>query len=126
MAMRASAICGSDVRAIYREHTGTGAEAYTGVVAGHEPCGEVVALGDGVRSVQIGDRMAVYHISGCGHCAECRKGYQISCEGPGRAAYGWQRDGGHADYLLAEERDLVRLPDTADLERNAEYHGVAW
>ena len=39
--MRASTICGSDLRAIYREHLGTGPEAYTGVVAGHEPCGEV-------------------------------------------------------------------------------------
>ena len=113
LAMRASAICGSDVRAIYREHIGTGAEAYAGVVAGHEPCGEVVAVGPGVQTARIGDRMAVYHISGCGLCDECRKGYQISCTGPGRAAYGWQRDGGHADYLLAEERDLVRLPDGA-------------
>ncbi|MDQ3642460.1 MAG: alcohol dehydrogenase catalytic domain-containing protein, partial [Actinomycetota bacterium] len=47
VAMRASTICGSDLRAIYREHLGTGAESYCGVVAGHEPCGEVVAVGPG-------------------------------------------------------------------------------
>ena len=41
LAMKASSICGSDIRAIYREHLGTGAEAYRGVVAGHEPCGQV-------------------------------------------------------------------------------------
>jgi threonine dehydrogenase-like Zn-dependent dehydrogenase len=35
----------------------------------------------------------------------------ISCSRPERAAYGWQRDGGHADFLLAEERTLVALPD---------------
>jgi threonine dehydrogenase-like Zn-dependent dehydrogenase len=35
----------------------------------------------------------------------------ISCTSPNRAAYGWQRDGGHAPYLLAEERTLVALPD---------------
>jgi threonine dehydrogenase-like Zn-dependent dehydrogenase len=35
----------------------------------------------------------------------------ISCSSPDRAAYGWQRDGGHAPFLLAEERTLVRLPD---------------
>jgi threonine dehydrogenase-like Zn-dependent dehydrogenase len=35
----------------------------------------------------------------------------ISCSSPERAAYGWQRDGGHADYLLAEARTLVRLPN---------------
>lgn len=54
----------------------------------------------------------VYHISGCGQCEECRRGYQISCTSPRRAAYGWQRDGGHADFLLAEERDLLELPDS--------------
>jgi D-arabinose 1-dehydrogenase-like Zn-dependent alcohol dehydrogenase len=35
----------------------------------------------------------------------------ISCTSPRRAAYGWQRDGGHADYVLAEEATCVALPD---------------
>jgi threonine dehydrogenase-like Zn-dependent dehydrogenase len=36
----------------------------------------------------------------------------ISCTSPThRRAYGWQRDGGMAEYLLAEEKDLVHLPD---------------
>jgi threonine dehydrogenase-like Zn-dependent dehydrogenase len=35
----------------------------------------------------------------------------ISCTSDFRAAYGWQRDGGHADYLLAEENTCVVLPD---------------
>lgn len=35
----------------------------------------------------------------------------ISCTSPYRRAYGWQRDGGMAEYLLAEEKDLVALPD---------------
>src|SRR3954468_14192832 len=109
--MRASTICGSDIRAIYREHLGTGAEAYRGVIAGHEPCGEIVAVGPGCRRFAVGDRVVLYHIAGCGLCAECRSGYMISCTSPLRAAYGWQRDGGHADYLLAEESTCVPLPD---------------
>ncbi|GAA4978631.1 zinc-binding dehydrogenase [Kineococcus glutinatus] len=109
--VRASTICGSDIRAIYREHLGTGAEAYQGVVGGHEPAGEVVEVGPGCRERAVGDRVVVYHISGCGLCRECRRGYQISCTGSGRAGYGWQRDGGHADFVLAEERDLLPLPD---------------
>jgi threonine dehydrogenase-like Zn-dependent dehydrogenase len=35
----------------------------------------------------------------------------ISCTSKYRRAYGWQRDGGMAEYLLAEEKDLVYLPD---------------
>ncbi len=111
LAIRASTICGSDLRAIYREHLGHGPEAYQGVVAGHEPAGEVVAVGPGVASPRIGDRVAVYHISGCGTCADCRMGYQISCTSPARAAYGWQRDGGHAEFMVAEARDCILLPD---------------
>ena len=55
--------------------------------------------------------MIVYHISGCGVCNDCRRGYMISCTSEKyRRAYGWQRDGGMADYLLAEEKDLIYLP----------------
>jgi threonine dehydrogenase-like Zn-dependent dehydrogenase len=111
LAMKASSICGSDIRAIYREHLGHGAEAYRGVVAGHEPCGQVVSVGPDCRLLSVGDRVAVYHIAGCGVCDECRHGYLIGCTSPHRAAYGWQRDGGHAEFLLAEERTCLPLPD---------------
>jgi threonine dehydrogenase-like Zn-dependent dehydrogenase len=108
--MRASGICGSDLRAIYREHLGTGPEAYRDVVAGHEPSGDIAATGPGCRRFAVGDRVVLYHISGCGLCSDCRSGYMISCTSPLRAAYGWQRDGGHAEYLLAEESTCVPLP----------------
>lgn len=110
--MKASSICGSDIRAIYREHLGRGPEGYQGVIAGHEPCGQVEAVGPGCHRFQVGDRVVVYHISGCGVCEECQHGYMISCRGSQRAAYGWQRDGGHATYLLAEENTLIALPDS--------------
>ena len=110
--VRASSICGSDIRAIYREHLGHGPEAYQGVVAGHEPAGEVVEVGPGCRRLRVGDRVAVYHIAGCGLCPSCRAGYMIGCRDESRAAYGWQRDGGHAPYLLAEEVTCIALPDS--------------
>ena len=109
--MKASSICGSDIRAIYREHLGHGPEAYQGVIAGHEPCGQIVKVGPGCVRFHEGDRVILYHISGCGVCWDCRNGYMISCTSPVRAAYGWQRDGGHADYCLAEENTCVFLPE---------------
>jgi threonine dehydrogenase-like Zn-dependent dehydrogenase len=62
--MQASGLCGSDLRAIYYQHTGSGAERYQGCIAGHEPAGQVEAVGPGVRSVRPGDRVVVYHIAG--------------------------------------------------------------
>jgi threonine dehydrogenase-like Zn-dependent dehydrogenase len=111
--VKSSTICGSDIRAIYREHTGKGPEGYQkGKIAGHEPCGQIVKTGPGCRRFKDGDRVIVYHISGCGVCNDCRRGYMISCTSEKyRRAYGWQRDGGMAEYLLAEEKDLVALPD---------------
>ncbi|GLV56367.1 alcohol dehydrogenase [Dictyobacter sp. S3.2.2.5] len=112
--MKASSLCGSDLRAIYRPtDQGVGPEAYKGVIAGHEPCGIIEKVGPGVQRFKAGDRVVLYHIAGCGVCHNCRSGWMISCtqEQNGRAAYGWQRNGGHADFLLAEERTLVALPD---------------
>ena len=110
--MKASSLCGSDLRAIYRpQQQGTGPEAYRGVIAGHEPCGSIERVGPGVRRFKEGQRVIIYHIAGCGLCHDCHGGWMISCSSPERAAYGWQRDGGHAEFLLAEERTLVALPD---------------
>ncbi|HEY1338028.1 MAG TPA: zinc-binding dehydrogenase [Bryobacteraceae bacterium] len=110
--MKASTICGSDIRCIYHEHLGKGPEGYQLVIAGHEPSGQIVKAGPGCRRFGVGDRVIVYHISGCGVCNDCRRGYMISCTSERyRRAYGWQRDGGMADYLLAEEKDLIHLPD---------------
>ncbi len=110
--MKASSICGSDIRAIYRAHLGKGPEGYQpGTIAGHEPCGQIVEVGPDCKEFKVGDRVILYHISGCGCCDDCRTGYMISCHNEARAAYGWQRNGGHAPYLLAEENTCVHLPD---------------
>jgi len=116
----ASGICGSDIGYIYRgykSHKGLdGQPAYHGVVAGHEPAGTVLAAGPGVTRVGPGDRVIVYHIVGCGVCRNCRAGYFISCSDESRReSYGWQRDGGHARYLLAEESTCIPLPDELTL-----------
>jgi len=110
--MKSSTICGSDIRCIYHEHLGKGPEGYqAGMIAGHEPSGLIVETGPGCRRFKKDDRVFVYHISGCGVCNDCRRGYMISCTSEYRRAYGWQRNGGMAEYLLAEEKDLIYLPD---------------
>lgn len=119
--VESSTICGSDIRCIYHEHLGQGPEGYQGVIAGHEPAGQIVETGSGCRRFKPGDRVIVYHISGCGMCNDCRRGYMISCTSPTyRRAYGWQRDGGMAEYMLAEEKDLIALPDALTYDDGAQ------
>ena len=108
---KSSTICGSDIRAIYHEHLGKGPEGYQNKVAGHEPSGQIVKCGPGLKRFKENDRVIIYHISGCGVCNDCRRGFMISCTSEHRAAYGWQRNGGMAPYILAEEKDLVLLPE---------------
>ncbi len=110
----ASGICGSDLSYIYRgyrTHKGLDGEpAYKGVIAGHEPAGRIVAVGDGVRRFAVDDDVIVYHIHGCGVCRNCRAGYFVSCADTARRkAYGWQRDGGHAEFVLVDESECVPL-----------------
>jgi threonine dehydrogenase-like Zn-dependent dehydrogenase len=111
-------MCGSDIRAIYREHLGPRPEAYQGVIAGHEPCGQVVAVGPGCPRLSAGDRVAVYHIAGCGMRDECGHGYVIGCTSLARATCGWQRDA-HAEFPLAEE-------SPASPARELSYVDVRW
>ena len=119
---KSSTICGSDIRCIYNAHLGKGPEGYQpGMIAGHEPCGRIVQAGPGCRRFKDGDRVILYHISGCGVCNDCRRGYMISCTSDEyRRAYGWQRNGGMGEYILAEEKDCVLLPDELTYDDGAQ------
>lgn len=118
---KATTICGSDIRCIYREHLGKGPEGYIpGMIAGHEPCGIIIQEGEGLKRFKKGDRVVIYHISGCGVCNDCRRGYYISCKSEHRKAYGWQRDGGMAPYILCDEKDLIELPDELTFKDGAQ------
>ena len=63
--MKAASLCGSDLKYIYFEHTDkTGGARYDDVIAGHEPSGQVVEVGEGVLDFKEGDRVVVYHNQG--------------------------------------------------------------
>jgi L-iditol 2-dehydrogenase len=69
----ACGVCKSDVTNWYT------AKKLPGVL-GHELAGEVVAVGDGVTGVAVGDRVAVHHHAPCGECRRCRRGRETLCE----------------------------------------------
>ena len=106
--MMATGICGSDMRAypISREQ----ARERSSRIPGHEPCGNVDLVGEGVKTVKEGDRVTVYHYLGCGRCADCAAGDLMWCRQT--RAYGAHVQGSHADYIIADERNCVPLPDS--------------
>jgi threonine dehydrogenase-like Zn-dependent dehydrogenase len=123
--MKASGMCGSDLK-FYRSPPGT-AQAALGLgssaepfIAGHEPCGVVVARGAGVseREAPIGQRVMDHHYSGCGICKHCRVGWSQLCRA-GITVYGVTAHGGHADYLKVPVKTLVPLPEALSFAEGA-------
>src|SRR5271165_2148726 len=68
-------ICGSDVHGF----TGESGRRKPGMVMGHEAVGEIVALGSGVTSLKLGQRVAIFPTLGCGQCEICKKGWEHIC-----------------------------------------------
>ncbi len=64
VAMRAAAICGSDLHNYRASAEARQKNGGAAIIPGHEPSGVVRALGDGVTNVAVGDRVAVYHFRG--------------------------------------------------------------
>jgi propanol-preferring alcohol dehydrogenase len=95
-----------------------GAATSTGqIVPGHEPAGEVVAVGADVTAVRPGDRVAIHLAFGCGECRFCLQGYEFLC--PTWKCLGFDVDGGDADYLVAPARNCLTLPDAISYEVGA-------
>src|SRR5579884_443922 len=78
-------------------------------IPGSEPAGEVVALGPGVDSVEVGARVAVLPSVHCGHCRACLLGYSNVCENGG--GLGRDRPGGYAELVAVSARSLIPIPD---------------
>lgn len=112
----ASGMCGSDLH-YYRSASGSGGPVASGasapVIAGHEPCGIVAAIGPGVapNEARIGQRVMVHHYWGCSVCEQCRSGWAQMCTETSPTIYGVSAHGAHAPYLKVPARTLVPLPD---------------
>ncbi len=83
------------------------------VVPGHEIVGEVVGLGAGSARFALGKRVGVPWLGrACGHCAFCITAHENLCDHP--QFTGYDRDGGYAEYVVADERFCLSLPASCD------------
>ena len=83
------------------------------VVPGHEIVGELVQAGARVDRFKVGQRVGVPWLGGtCGHCPYCRAARENLCDQP--VFTGCDRDGGYAQYALADARYCLAIPARYD------------
>ena len=132
--IKASGLCGSDLK-FYRASGGAASLGFTAaagpVIAGHEPCGVVVAVGPGIppEQARVGMRAMQHHYRGCGVCRHCSTGWMQLCLEGVKEVYGITSNGAHAPYMRCPARTLVPLPDELSFETGAAIScgtGTAW
>jgi (R,R)-butanediol dehydrogenase/meso-butanediol dehydrogenase/diacetyl reductase len=126
-------ICGSDLHEYYdgpittrdTPHPLTGVK--NPVILGHELCGEVVEVGDGIEDLGRGDRVAVEPVETCGQCLFCTSGQYNHC---GLLAFhGYNREGGGLAQFTTVRRSMAhKLPSSMTPMQGAliEPLAVAW
>jgi L-iditol 2-dehydrogenase len=110
--IRAVGVCGSDLHWYHDGRIGDFPAAYPQVL-GHEPAGDVIAIGPGVHDLAIGDGVVLEPSLTCGHCEHCLKGRHNNCiqtvfmGGP-------QAPGMFREYVTLPARNCTRFPKEFD------------
>jgi alcohol dehydrogenase len=105
----ASTICGSDIHIL----KGDVPETKPGTVLGHEAVGTVEAIGAGVGTVDVGDRVLLSCVSACGRCRYCKEGRYGQCLGGGGWIFGHLTDGLQAEFARVPFADnsVFKVPE---------------
>jgi (R,R)-butanediol dehydrogenase/meso-butanediol dehydrogenase/diacetyl reductase len=108
--VHACGICGSDLKAVHNMRAG--------LVMGHEFCGEIVAVGDGVADLRTGQRVSALPLIGCGRCVSCATGDVAHCPTVDMVGVGGS-SGGYAEYVRVAASEAVVLPDALAFDQGA-------
>ncbi len=100
-------VCGTDLHIEAWDEWAAGAVAAP-LIAGHEFAGEVVAIGAGVRDVQVGDLVSGEGHVVCGTCRNCRAGRRHLCIRT--SGIGVNRDGAFAEFVVIPESNAWVQP----------------
>lgn len=109
--MLATGLCHSDLHAM----DGWITQSFP-VVMGHEGCGEIEAIGEGVTDFAVGDRVIPYLVPDCGACAYCRSGRTNLCEqfmvrrAADRSRFSWNGEPVHAFQQLGTFAERIVVP----------------
>ena len=111
--IHASGICYTDVHQTHGHIPGGFPR-----ILGHEPVGEIVAIGPGVTTRKVGDRVGVPWIQTTdGRCEWCLRGRPMFC--PNALATGMNAQGGHAEFMPAAASAAMLIPENVSYEQAA-------
>lgn len=108
--------CGMCVNDVYAAKGALPFPTIDPAIAGHEPVGEIVEVGDGVAARAVGDRVGTTWIrNSCGLCDYCRQDLPISGQAafncPAPVSTGYTVQGGYAEYMVVAAAETVLIPD---------------
>ncbi len=110
-------ICGTDLH-IHRWDGWAQGAIHPPLIPGHEFCGEVVDLGEGVQDVRLGDFVSGEGHIVCGTCRNCRAGRRHLCIRT--SSIGVDRDGAFAEFVVIPETNVwvhkKRLDDASGVD----------
>lgn len=106
----ASGVCHTDLHAAHGDWPVKPKPPFT---PGHEGAGTVVALGEGVADLKLGDRVGTpWLYSACGSCEHCIGGWETLCTSQQNCGY--SVNGAFAEYVVAPAAYVGRIPDGLD------------
>ena len=105
-------ICGSDIPRV----NGDACHFFPNVL-GHEFSGTIEAVGEGVTSVKVGDRVAGVPLVPCMKCEDCQKGNYSLCKH--YSFIGSREFGSFAEYVVVPEKNAVPFDDSVSFEQGA-------
>ncbi|MGP4971606.1 L-threonine 3-dehydrogenase [Psychrobacter aquimaris] len=106
--IKKTAICGTDLH-IYKWDEWSQNTIKTPMIIGHEYVGVISEMGDGVKHLEVGDRVTGEGHIACGHCRNCRRGKLHVCENT--IGVGVDRDGAFAEYLVIPADNVIKLDE---------------
>ena len=88
------------------------------ITMGHEYCGTITELGEGVTGLSIGDRVAIEPIFACGTCPACLEGTYNLCDSLGFVGLSGG-NGGLGAHIVVPARMVHKMPDALTKEQGA-------
>lgn len=106
-----SGVCHTDLHAAHGDWP---VKPTTPFIPGHEGAGTVVAVGEDVTRVKVGDRVGnAWLASACGECEYCETGWETLC--PNQKNSGYAVDGSFGQYMIVDSRYCPVIPDGVDM-----------